>query len=64
VSGTLDHQDEFTIGMRDSSGWYQSFARANVKVDLQDPRSAHEALLPKYTDDDMHNMLAYLETLK
>jgi cytochrome c oxidase cbb3-type subunit 3 len=64
VSGTLDHQDEFTIGMHDSSGWYQSFARENVKVEIQDPRAAHEALLPKYTDDDMHNMLAYLETLK
>lgn len=60
----LDHIDEFAVSLHDSSGWYHSFARENVKVDIQDPRAAHEALLPKYTDDDMHNVLAYLETLK
>lgn len=64
VSGTLDHIDEFAVTMHDSSGWYRSFSRENVTVDLQDPRAAHAALLPKYTDDDMHNVLAYLETLK
>jgi cytochrome c oxidase cbb3-type subunit 3 len=64
VSGTLDHLDEFTVSLHDSSGWYRSFARENLKVDIQDPRASHEALLPKYTDDDMHNLLAYLETLK
>jgi cytochrome c oxidase cbb3-type subunit 3 len=64
ISGTLDHLDEFTVSLHDSSGWYRSFSRENVKVDMQDPRAAHEALLPKYTDDDMHNLLAYLETLK
>lgn len=64
VSGTLDHIDEFTVSLRDSSGWYHSFSRENARVDIQDPRAAHEALLPKYSDDDMHNVLAYLETLK
>jgi cytochrome c oxidase cbb3-type subunit III len=64
VSGTLEHLDEFAVTLRDSSGWYRSFPRDNVKVDLQDPRAAHAALLPVCTDDDMHNMLAYLETLK
>jgi cytochrome c oxidase cbb3-type subunit 3 len=64
VSGTLDHLDEFSVSLHDSSGWYHSFPRENVKLDVEDPRAAHEALLPKYTDDDMHNLLAYLETLK
>jgi len=64
VSGTLDHLDEFTVTMHDSSGWYRSFSRDKVSVDVQDPRAAHEALLPKYTDDEMHDVLAYLETLK
>lgn len=64
VSGTLDHIDEFTVSMHDSSGWYRSFSRDKVTVDVHDPRAGHEALLPKYTDDDMHNLLAYLETLK
>jgi hypothetical protein len=64
VSGTLDHLDEFTVSLHDSSGWYRSFVREEVKADIDDPRAAHEALLPKYTDDEMHNVLAYLETLK
>jgi cytochrome c oxidase cbb3-type subunit 3 len=64
VTGTLDHLDEFTVAMHDASGWYRSFDREKVKVDVQNPRAAHDALLPKYTDNDMHNVLAYLETLK
>jgi cytochrome c oxidase cbb3-type subunit 3 len=64
VSGTLDHLDEFTVSLHDSAGWYRSFPRENVQLEMQDPRAAHEALLSKYTDDDMHNVLAYLETLK
>jgi cytochrome c oxidase cbb3-type subunit III len=64
VSGTLDHLDEFTVTMHDSTGWYRSFSRESLTVDVQDPRAAHEALLPKYTDQQMHDLLAYLETLK
>jgi cytochrome c oxidase cbb3-type subunit 3 len=64
VSGTLDHLDEFAVSMHDSAGWYRSFSRESVTVDVQDPRAAHEELLPKYTDQEMHDVLAYLETLK
>jgi cytochrome c oxidase cbb3-type subunit 3 len=64
VSGTLDHLDEFTVAMRDSAGWYRSFSRESVTVDVQDPRATHEGLLPKYSDQEMHDALAYLETLK
>jgi cytochrome c oxidase cbb3-type subunit 3 len=64
VSGNLDHMDEFNVSLHDASGWYRSYSRETVTVDVQDPRAAHEAMLPKYTDDDMHNVLAYLETLK
>jgi cytochrome c oxidase cbb3-type subunit III len=64
VSGTLDHLDEFTVTMHDSLGSYRSFSRESVTVDVQDPRTAHDALLPKYTDQEMHDLLAYLETLK
>jgi cytochrome c oxidase cbb3-type subunit III len=64
VSGTLDHLDEFTVSMHDSAGWYRSFSRESVTADVQDPRAAHEGLLPKYTDQEMHDVLAYLETLK
>jgi cytochrome c oxidase cbb3-type subunit 3 len=64
ISGTLDHIDEFAVTLHDSNGWYRSFSRENVTVDVQDPRAAHAAMLPKFTDDDMHNVLAYLETMK
>jgi cytochrome c oxidase cbb3-type subunit 3 len=64
VSGTLDHLDEFTVAMHDSAGWYRSFPRDSVSVEVQDPRAAHEGLLPKYSDQEMHDLLAYLETLK
>jgi cytochrome c oxidase cbb3-type subunit 3 len=65
VSGTLDHLDEFTVSLLDSAGWHRSFSRESLTVvDVQDPRAAHEGLLPKYSDQEMHDVLAYLETLK
>jgi cytochrome c oxidase cbb3-type subunit 3 len=64
VSGILDHLDEFTVSLHDSAGWYHSFPRESVTVDVQDPRAAHEGLLPKYSDQEMHDIFAYLETLK
>jgi mono/diheme cytochrome c family protein len=66
VSGTLDRVDDFSVSLRDSSGDYRSFARAgNVpKVEITDPLRAHTELLHKYTDADIHNMTAYLVTLK
>jgi cytochrome c oxidase cbb3-type subunit III len=64
ISGTLDHLDEFTVAIHDSAGWYRSFSRESVAVEVEDPRAAHEALLPKYSDQQMHDLLAYLETLK
>jgi cytochrome c oxidase cbb3-type subunit 3 len=37
---------------------------ARLKVEVHDPLAAHAELLKKYTDADMHNLLAYLVTLK
>lgn len=64
ISGKLDYMDEFTVGVIDSSGWYRSFARNDVKVEVHDPLAAHRALLDKITQEDFHNLFAYLETLK
>lgn len=64
-SGTLEFADDFNVGLRDPSGEYHAFARdARLKVEIRDPLAAHADLLKKYTDADMHNVLAYLETLK
>jgi cytochrome c oxidase cbb3-type subunit 3 len=64
VKGQLVHADDFVIGLRDASGWYRSFARDRVKVEIQDPLAAHRDLLGKLTQADVHNLFAYLESLK
>jgi len=64
VKGPLAHADDFVIALRDASGWYRSFSRDRVKVELQDPLAAHRELLDKLTQADVHNLFAYLETLK
>jgi cytochrome c oxidase cbb3-type subunit 3 len=64
VQGSLAHVDDFVIALRDGSGWYQSFSRDRVKVELQDPLATHRELLDKLTQADVHNLFAYLESLK
>jgi cytochrome c oxidase cbb3-type subunit III len=64
VTGKVEHLDEFTVGLTDSSGWYRSFALGDVKLDVHDPLAAHRELLNTITQDDFHNLFAYLETLK
>lgn len=64
VKGPLAHADDFVIALRDASGWYRSFSRDKVKVELQDPLAAHRELLEKLTPADVHNLFAYLESLK
>jgi mono/diheme cytochrome c family protein len=66
VSGKLDHIDDFNVSLYDSAGEYHSFARegATPKVELHDPLKAHRDLLAHYTDADIHNVTAFLVTLK
>jgi cytochrome c oxidase cbb3-type subunit III len=64
VKGPLAHADDFVIALRDASGWYRSFSRDGVKVELQDPLAAHRDLLGKLTPADVRHLFAYLESLK
>ena len=64
VKGPLLHSDDFEIALRDASGWYRSFARDRVKVEIEDPLAAHRELLDKFTQADVHNLFAYLQSLK
>ncbi|MDQ2839640.1 MAG: cytochrome c [Acidobacteriota bacterium] len=64
VSGVLVREDEFNVEFKDASDWHRSISRDGAKVTVDDPLSFHREQLPKYTDEDMHNLLAYLETLK
>ncbi|MGH9448165.1 MAG: c-type cytochrome [Terriglobia bacterium] len=54
----------YDVAIVDKAGWYRSWPRTAVKVRLNDRLAAHRRLLFKLTDADMHNILAYLETLK
>ena len=64
IEGPLVHLDEFTVALRDSAGWYRSFPLDKVKVRVHDPLAAHRMLLDKLTQADVHNLFAYMETLK
>jgi len=64
ITGKLDHIDEFSVSLHDSGGWYRSWPRSQVKVDVREPLKAHRDMLTKYTDADIHNLFAYLETLQ
>ena len=65
VSGELVHLDDFNVALRDEAGVYRSFKRApDLKVVKDDPYAAHIALLDRITDQQMHDTVAYLETLR
>ena len=66
VQGVLDHIDDFEVALTDGSGEYRSFSRNGdvPQVTLHDPLQAHTDLLTKYADSDIHNLTAYLVTLK
>ena len=62
--GKLAYRDEFTIALTDSTGWYRSWPTGQVRFTVDSALDAHAAQLGKYTDDDIHNVLAYLQTLR
>ena len=64
ITGTIAYQDEFTVALTDSFGQYHSWPKDAVKYTVEDPLKGHQELLSKYTDSDVHNLLAYMQTLK
>lgn len=65
VSGVLERMDDFNVALRDSSGEYHSWKRTpGLKIEKHDPYAAHIQLLDVLTDKDIHDIVAYLETLK
>jgi mono/diheme cytochrome c family protein len=65
VTGSLIRMDDFTVALRDSDGQYHSWTRTpELKIEKNDPYAIHNALLEQYTDKNMHDIVAYLETLK
>jgi cytochrome c oxidase cbb3-type subunit III len=64
ISGTLDYLDEFTVGLIDAAGMYRSWRTSDVEYKVDAPVDAHVGLFSRYTDADIHNLMAYLQTLR
>jgi cytochrome c oxidase cbb3-type subunit III len=64
VEGEVVARDEFTIAVIDAGGRYRSWPTDRVSVTISDPLEAHVAQLARYTDATMHDVLAYLHTLR
>jgi mono/diheme cytochrome c family protein len=64
VTGSIVKLDDFDVALRDSNGDYHYWQRSQVKVNVVDNLQGHRSLLPLYSDADIHNVTAYLETLK
>lgn len=66
VEGTLAMIDEFSVSLTTVDGTHRSFVRngETPKVEVHDPLQAHKDILRKYTDEQIHNLTAYLVTLK
>src|SRR2546423_14763800 len=66
VKGDLDHISAFIVALREADGTYRSFARRDSipKVVVTNPLQWHVDMLPKWRDADIHNLTAYLVTLK
>ncbi len=66
VEGRLDRIDDFSVALTTGDGEYRSFTRDGdvPKVEIHNPAQAHIDLLFKYKDADIHNLTAYLVTVK
>jgi cytochrome c oxidase cbb3-type subunit III len=66
VEGVLDRLDDFTVSLTERDGTHRSFRTegGTPKVEVHDPLQPHRDLLRKYSDTEIHNLTAYLATLK
>ena len=66
VKGTVVHVDDFLVTLKLADGSVMTVRRGGAvpKVAVADPLEAHRNLLPTYTDQDIHDVTAYLVTLK
>ena len=67
VTGTLNRLDDFVVALTLPDGSHRAFQTTGpnaAKLQLRDPLGAHKELLKTYSDADIHNITAYLVTLK
>ena len=66
LEGTLVRKDDFIVTLMQKDGTRRSIARDGdtPKVEVHDPYEAHKKMVPTLTDNDMHDVTAYLATVK
>ncbi len=66
VEGVLDRLDDFVVSLTTADGTHRSFRTDGdtPKVEVHDPLRPHLDLLRRYSDADIHNVTAFLATLK
>jgi len=66
VDGRVERIDDFSVSLELSDGSHRTFRTDHdaVKVALRDPLQGHRDLLRVYADKDIHDVTAYLVTLK
>jgi hypothetical protein len=65
LEGTLIRLDDFFVSLRDAQGDHRTVRIVpGVKVVKNDPAAVHIEMLDKYTDKNIHDVVAYLESLK
>ena len=66
AGGRLVRVDHFIVSLALEDGTIRSFRRSGdqPKVEIQDPNEPHRKLLGVYTEKDIHDLTAYLVTLK
>jgi cytochrome c oxidase cbb3-type subunit III len=66
VEGRLIRIDDFFVTVGEADNTQRTFRRDgdSPKVEIHDPLKLHQDLLPIYTDTDIHNLTAFLVTVK
>jgi cytochrome c oxidase cbb3-type subunit 3 len=65
LTGRVTQISDFRIALIDHSGQTHLVDRMpGVQVEMRDPLAAHQKMIQSLTNEDMHNVTAYLETLQ
>jgi cytochrome c oxidase cbb3-type subunit III len=65
LTGSLKHLDDFYVSLEDDQGQYHSIAiTKGVKAVVEDKLVFHREMLDFYTDKQIHDLTAFLVTLK
>jgi cytochrome c oxidase cbb3-type subunit 3 len=64
LQGQLLSLDTFDVSIVGDDGSHHTWPLTAVRVDVNDPLATHWELISKYSNSVIHNLLAYLETLK